>query len=74
MKIINKNDTNDNYGSGSNNDMDVKDYGNNYGASYSNHGKICDYKDDNEDDKSDNTGQMMNTQTTPHIGEEDFFI
>ena len=53
MKIINKDDSNYNDGSGSNND-DAKDNGNNYGNSYSNHHKIYDGKDDNDDDNSDN--------------------
>ena len=30
MKIINKDDNNDNYGSGSNGDNDIKDYGDSY--------------------------------------------
>ena len=70
MKIINKDDSNDNDGSGSNND--VKDYGNNYCDICSNHHKIYDEKDDNGDDNSDNNDQIMNAQITPHIGEEDF--
>ena len=50
MKIINKDDSNDNNGSGSNNDNDVQDFSDNYGDSYSNHHEICDNKDDNDDD------------------------
>ena len=54
MKIINKDDSNDNDGSCSNYDNDVKDYGDNYGDSYSNYHEIYDDKDDNNDDNSDN--------------------
>ena len=53
MKIINRDDTNDNYGSGSNDDNDVKDYGDSYG----NHHKIHDDKDDNDNDNSGNSDQ-----------------
>ena len=59
MKIINKDDRNDNDGSVSNNDNNVKDYGDNYGDSYSNLQEICNDKDDN-DDNSDNNDQIMN--------------
>ena len=59
MKIINKDD-NDNDGSGSNNDDDVKDSGDNYNDRYSNHHEIYDVKDDNDDDNSDNNDQIMN--------------
>ena len=62
MKIINKDDRNDNDGSVSNNDNNVKDYGDNYGDSYRNHHENCDDKDD----------QIMNAQITLHIGGEDF--
>ena len=67
MKIINKDDSNDNDGSGNNTDNDVIDYGNNHGDSYSNH-EIYDDKDDN----NDNNDQIMNAQITLHIGREDF--
>ena len=67
MKIINKDDRNDNDGSGSNNDNDVKDYGDNYGDSYSNHQEICDDKDDNDDDNSDNNDQIMNARIAVYI-------
>ena len=60
MKIIIKDDSNDNVGSGSNNDNDVKDYGDNYGDSYSNHHEIFNDKDDNDNDNSDNSDQIMN--------------
>ena len=40
MKIINKDDSNDNDGSDGNNDNNVKDYGNTYGDKYSNHHRI----------------------------------
>ena len=66
MKIINKDDSNDNDGSGGNNDNDVKDYGDKYGDRYSNHHEICDDKDDN-DDNSDNNDQIMNAWITLHI-------
>ena len=70
MKIINKDDSNDNDGSGSNYDNDIKDYGD----SYSNHHEICDDKDDNDDGNSDNNDQLMNAliTLTLHIGGEDF--
>ena len=70
MKIINKDDSNDNDGSGSNYDNDIKDYGD----SYSNHHEICDDKDDNDDGYSDNNDQLMNARITLtlHIGGEDF--
>ena len=67
MKIINKDDSNDNDGSGNNTDNDVIDYGDNHGDSYSNH-EIYDDKDDN----NDNNDQIMNAQITLHIGREDF--
>ena len=67
MKVINKDDNNDNDGSGGNYDNDVKDYGD----SYSNHHYIYDDKDDN-DDKSGNNDQTMNVRITLHIGMEDF--
>ena len=60
MKIINKDDSNDNDGRGSNNDNDVKDYGDNHGDSCSNRPEIYDDKDDNDDDNSDNNDQIMN--------------
>ena len=72
MKIINKDDSNDNDGSCSNYDNDVKDYGDNYGDSYSNYHEIYDDKDDNNDDNSDNNDQIMNAQITLHIDGEDF--
>ena len=68
MKIISKDDSNDNDGSGSSNDNSAKDYG----VSYSNHHEICDDKDDNHDDNSDNNNQIMNARITLHIGREDF--
>ena len=74
IKIVNKDDSNDNDGCDSNNYNDVKDYGDNYGDSCSNHHKIYDDKDDNDDDNSDNNDQIMNAQITPHIDEEDFQI
>ena len=52
--------------------MMLKDYGDNYGGSYSNHHEIYDDKDDNDDDNSDNNDQIMNAQITLHIGGEDF--
>ena len=58
MKIINKGDI-DNDGSGSNDDNVVKDYGDNYDDSCSNHHEIYDDKDDTDDDNSDND-QIMN--------------
>ena len=71
MKIINKDDSNDNDGSGNNTDNDVIDYGDNHGDSYSyiNHHKIS---DDKNDDNSDNNDQIMNAQITLHIVGEDF--
>ena len=72
MKIVNKDDYNENDGSGSKNDNDVKSYGDNYGDSYSNHHEICDDKDDNDDDNSDNNDQTMNSRITLHIGREYF--
>ena len=74
LKIINKDDNNDTDGSGSNNDNDVKDYGDSYDDSYSNHHEIYDYKDDNDDDNSDNNDQIMNAQITLHKGGKDFQI
>ena len=53
------------------NNNDLKDYGDNYDDSYSNHREIYDNKDDNDDD-SDNNDQIMNAQITVHIGGEDF--
>ena len=70
MKIINKDDKHNN-GSGSNNDNDVKDYGDNYGDSYSNNHEICDDKDVNDDD-SNNNDQIMNARITLYIGGKDF--
>ena len=64
MKIINKDDSNDNDGSGNNTDNDVIDYGDNHGDSYSNH--------EIYDDNNDNNDQIMNAQITLHIGREDF--
>ena len=66
MKIINKDDSNDNDGSGNNTDNNVTDYGDNLGDSYSNH-EIYD-KDDKNDDNSDNNDQIMNAQITLHTG------
>ena len=40
MKVINKVDNSNNNGSVSNDYNDVKDYGDNYGDSYSNHHEI----------------------------------
>ena len=71
MKIINKDDSNDNDGSGNNTDNDIIDYGDNHGGSYSNH-EIFDDKDNKDDDNSDNNDQIMNAQITLHIGGEDF--
>ena len=70
-KIIIKDGSNDNDGNSSNNDNDVKDYGDNYVDSYSNH-ELCGDKDDNDDDNSDNNDQIMNARITLHIGGEDF--
>ena len=67
IKIINKDDSNDNDFSVSNNDNDVKDYGD----SYIKHDEICDDKDDNDDDNSDNNDQKMNARITRHIGGAD---
>ena len=72
MKIINKDDNNDNDGSGSNNDIDVKDYDDNYGDSYCNHHEVYDDKSGNDDDNSDNNDQIINAGITLHIGGEDF--
>ena len=74
MKIINKDDSNDNNGCGSNNDNDVKEYGDNYGDSYSNHHELYDDKDDNDDDNSDNNDQITNAPFTLHIGGEYFQV
>ena len=64
MKIINKDDGNDNDSNGSNNDNHVEDYGDNYGDSYSNHHEIYDDKDDSDDDNSDNNDHIMDGQIT----------
>ena len=72
MKISNKDDNNDNDGSGTNNDNYVKDCADNYDHSYSNHHEIYDDKDDDDDDNSDNNDQIMNAQITLHIGGENF--
>ena len=72
MKIINKDDSNNNDGSDCNNDNYVKDYGDNHGDSCSNHHEIYDDKYDNDDDNSDNNDQIMNALITLHIGVEDF--
>ena len=58
--VINKDDNSDNDGSSSNDDNDVKDYGDNYGDSYSNHHEICDDNDYNDDDNRDKIDQKMN--------------
>ena len=72
IKVIHK-DSGDG-GSGSNDDNDVKDYGLNYGDSYSNHHEICDDKDDNDDDNSDNNDQKMNARINLHIRLEGFQV
>ena len=72
MKIIDKDDSNDNDGRGSNNDNDVKDYGDNHGDSYSNHHEIWIDKYDNDDDNSDSNDQIINARITLHVGGEDF--
>ena len=53
MKIINKDDSNDNDASGNNTDNYVIDYGDNHVDSYSNHQEIYDGKDDKDDDNGD---------------------
>ena len=65
MKVIIKDDNSDNDGSSSD-DNDVKDYGDNFGDSYSNH-EIYDDKNGNDDDNSDNNAQTMNARITLHI-------
>ena len=72
MKIINKDDSNENDGSVSNNDNDVKDYGDNYGDSCSNHHEMCDDKDDNNYYNSDNNDEIMNAGITLYVEGEDF--
>ena len=74
MKIIIKDGSNDNDGNSSNNDNDVKDQGDNYVDSYSNHHEIYDGKDVNDDENIDNNDQIMNARITLHIGVEDFQI
>ena len=68
MTIINKDDSNGNDGSGSNDDNDVKDYGDNDGDTYRNHHEIYDNKDDNDVYNSDNNNQIMNAGITLQIG------
>ena len=72
MKIINKDDSNDNDASGNNTDNYVIDYGDNHVDSYSNHQEIYDGEDDKDDDNGDSNYQIMNAQTTLHIHREDF--
>ena len=72
MKIINKDDSNDNDGSGNNTDNDVIDYGDNHGDSYSNHHEICNDKHNNDDDNSDNNDQIINARISLHVCGEDF--
>ena len=72
MKVINKGDNSDNDGSSSNDDNDVKDYGDNYSDSYGNHHEIYDDKNDNDDDNSDKNVQTMNARITLHIHMEGF--
>ena len=71
MKIINKDDNKHIDGSGSKNDKALRNYGDNYDDSYSNH-EISDDKDDNDDDDSDSNDQIMNAQIALHIDGEDF--
>ena len=72
IKVIHKDS--DDGGSGSNDDNDVKDYGLNYGDSYSNHHEIYGDKDDNDDDNSDNNDQKTNARINLHIRLEGFQV
>ena len=72
MKVIDKDDNNDNDGGSSNDDNYVKDSGDNYGDSCSTHHEICNDKNDNDDDNSDNNAQTMNVRITLHKHMEGF--